>query len=173
MKALLLLVLLAVLVPVQAQAVANKKFAGKKLNWMERRFRMMSLDRVGATERKLVGAQGRLNKTLAAAEYPDQQKEIDSQQADIALYQREMDEAHENLSKTDELLSKALADKDTRKQFNNELRAALEKENRETAAANSTYRSRYPYPYSSTFTVSCYSSGFGRHFWVRCTSRSY
>lgn len=180
MKVLLPLILLALLVPIQSQTAAqapqrpaiDREFVGKKLNWLEKRYRNMGVDRVVAAEKKLADAQDKLDKTIAALEYPDQQKEIFSQKVDIAIYQKEFDAARDELTKVDELLAKALANTGTRKLFNRELKAAVEKEYRQTAAENSSYRSPYPY-WPSTFTVSCYSGGFGRYFWVRCTSHRY
>jgi septal ring factor EnvC (AmiA/AmiB activator) len=148
-------------------------FPLKKLNWLEKRYRNMGVERITAAEKKLTNTQSRLDKSIAAPEYPDQQKEISSQRADIATFQKELDEARQQLKTADELLAKALADKAARKQFNKELKAALQKENEQTAAENASYRSTYPYPYPSTFTIRCYSGGVGRYFWVRCTTSRY
>lgn len=169
--------LLLVSLPAFSQTGSDNKdvgiFQGVKLNWLELRYRNLSLDRVAAAEKQISDAQAKLKQFIDAPIYPDKQKDIFTQKVDIAVLQRELDTAREELRKVDEILAKAMADKRFRKQLERDLKTALARENNLTAAQYARSSGRSPGYGLRNFRINCYSGGYGRYIWVRCRSSWY
>lgn len=169
----LFILLVFILSPASVCAQTVEPFEGIALSWLERRYWTMASEKFNAVEKKHNELQAKLQESIAAPTYPEQQRDIFFLKTDIAIHQKTYDEARDEFAKVKELFVKASTDKAARKMLNKELKAALRKENNQTSAENSAYRSKYPNPYPSTFTVRCYSGGVGRYFWVRCRSSRY
>ena len=131
-----------------------------KMNWRERLYRGYRVEDLHNAEKRLASAQETLDLYLSSPKmlYPEH---LDQQKAEVAKRKAKADAAREELAKVDAMLENP----PTRKAFNKEAKAIFKQRNEEIRAANSS-RS----PTRLNFRIDCYSGGYGRRFWVRCTS---